>query len=328
MAEPEPGGGLRQQGPDSGGCALRPGVAIAGCGYVGCRLAHLLAAEGRRVLAGTRDPARLRPHLPPGAVPIWTDLDAGNGVAALAGAPLVVVALPPPRSGERDPRSARLASALACHPPRRLVYLSSVGVYGDRAGAWVSETSPPAPGTARARRRMHAEGLWRRFGRRTGTSVTLLRVAGIYGPGRLPVAGVREGGAYRVDWPEIRYTNPIHVDDLVGLIRAALHRGAPNRVYNGCDGAEHRQGALQEAVASALGLSPPPWLSPAEAEECLSAMRLSFLRESRRCSNARARGELLWVPRYPDLAQGVRASLREEGMLRAADAGTASQPLR
>lgn len=322
MDEPVPAGRPPRHGNQSGESS-RPGVAIAGCGYVGCRLARLLAAEGRRVLAGTRDPARLRPDLPAGAIPIRTDLDEGTGTAALAKAPLVVVAFPPPRSGDGDPRSARLAAALARHPPRRLVYLSSVGVYGDRAGAWVPETSPLAPETARARRRMNAERLWRRFGRRNGTSVTLLRVAGIYGPGRLPLEGVREGRAYRVDWPEIRYTNPIHVDDLVDLIRTALQRGAPNRVYNACDGAEHHQGALQEAVAEALDLPPPPRLSPAEAEERLSTMRLSFLRESRRCSNARARGELYWAPRYTDLARGVRASLREEGVFPAAEAGTA-----
>jgi nucleoside-diphosphate-sugar epimerase len=137
----------------------------------------------------------------------------------------------------------------------------------------------------------------------------LLRVAGIYGPGRLPVDRVRAGEALRVAWPEVRYSNAIHVDDLVELILAALGRGRPNRVYNACDGVAHRQGALLEAVAAELGVALPSPLTPEAAERELSPVRLSFLAESRRCRGDRARTELGWRPRYTDLADGVRASL-------------------
>jgi len=292
-------------------------VAIAGCGYVGLRLARLLAAAGHPVLAGSRHPETLRGRLPEGARAFRLDLDSGAGLGVLAAAHGLVAACPPPRAGTADPRSARLTAALAGLPagrgPRRAVYLSTTGVYGDRGGAWVDETAAPAPRTDRARRRLDAEGRWRRLGREGRCTVSILRVAGIYGPGRLPAEAVRAGTAARVAWPEVRYTNAIHVDDLVALIGRALARGWPNRIYNACDGGEHAQGALAAATAAALGLELPPPLSPADAERELSAMRLSFLAESRRCRSDRAVRELGWGPRFADLAAGVAASLAEDG---------------
>lgn len=290
----------------------RPVVAIAGCGYVGVRLAHRLAAEGYAVLAGGRDPEALRPHLPVTATAFRLDLDSGAGVATLAAADRLVAAYPPPRSGTRDPRSARLIAALAGgRGPERVVYLSTTGVYGDRGGQAVAETDPPAPGSQRAHRRLDAEARWRRLGRAGRARVNVLRVAGIYGPGRLPEEAVRAGTAARVAWPEARYTNTIHVDDLVALIGRTLDRGRPNRIYHACDGQQRRQGALIEVVAGVLGAALPPPLDPAIAEQELSPMRLSFLAESRCCRSERARRELGWAPRFTDLDAGVAASLSQ-----------------
>ncbi|MEF8792492.1 NAD-dependent epimerase/dehydratase family protein [Thiohalorhabdus sp.] len=291
----------------------RPVVAIAGCGYVGMRLAHWLAAGGYAVLAGSRDPGALRHRLPRNALAFRLDLDSGAGVAALAAADRVVAAYPPPRGGTNDPRSARLVAAMADRgKPQQAVYLSTTGVYGDRGGKAVSEIDAPAPRSERAQRRLDAEARWRRLGREGRFRVSVLRVAGIYGPGRLPAEAVKAGTAPRVAWPETRYTNTIHVDDLVALIGRVLDNGRPNRVYHGCDGQQRRQGALIEAVARALGTSLPPPLDPAAAERELSPMRLSFLAESRCCCNQRARRELGWSPRFTDLDAGVAASLAEQ----------------
>ncbi|KPV39106.1 hypothetical protein AN478_12440 [Thiohalorhabdus denitrificans] len=286
----------------------RPEVAIAGCGYVGARLAGRLAAAGHPVRAGRREPGR---DWPAGVAPFHLDLDNGAGLERLAGARAVVCAFPPGRGEARDLRMARLLAGLAAAPPERLVYLSTTGVYGDRGGAATPETAPRRPGTDRARRRYDAEERVRAFGRRHGTSVQVLRVAGIYGPGRLPLERVRAGEALRVAWPEPRYTSTIHVDDLVVLIEAALRHGRPNRAYNACDGVERAQGALLEAVAAVLGVELPAPLTPEAAYRELSAMRLSFLEESRRCRNERARRELGWAPAHPDLEAAVRGILRE-----------------
>jgi nucleoside-diphosphate-sugar epimerase len=165
--------------------------------------------------------------------------------------------------------------------------------------------------TERAQRRLDAEARWRRLGRQGRCRVSILRVAGIYGPGRLPAEAVREGTVPRVAWPQARYANAIHVDDLAVLIARTLDAGRPNRVYHACDGVDRPQGALAEAVAAVLGCPLPEPLTPEQAERELSAMRLSFLAESRRCRNDRARTELGWAPRFLDLEAGVRASLAE-----------------
>jgi len=283
-----------------------PTVAVVGCGYVGQRLAARLGGAGYRVLAGSRQPAA---SAPPGVEPFALDLDAGTGLAPLAAADAVVCALPPAGTAARDQRSENLAAALARHRPRRVLYLSSTGVYGDCGGAVVDETRPAAAQTERARRRLAAERCWRRFGAASGTTVNLLRVAGIYGPGRLPTERVRAGEALRVAWPETRYTNTIHVDDLVALIVRTLARGRPGRVYNACDGVDRYQGALLEAVAAVLGVDLAPPLSPEAARREMTPMRLSFLEESRRCRAERAMAELAWQPRHTNLEAAVRASL-------------------
>ncbi len=288
-----------------------PVAAVAGCGYVGERVAGRLAARGLRVLAGRRHPDRWDGIRPAGVIPVGLDLDSGRGLEAMATAQVLVCAYPPPSEGSGDPRTARLLAALAGSPPGRVVYLSTTGLYGDRRGAVVDETAAPAPRSARARRRQDAERRIRRFGRDSGWVVNILRVAGIYGPGRLPAERIRKGEALRVAWPEPRFTNTIHVSDLVSLVLRVLVRGRLGRLYNACDGAEREQGALLEATARALGLELPAPVPPAQARLRLSADRLAFLAESRRCRNDRAQRELGWEPAFTDLDTGVRASLAE-----------------
>ena len=286
-----------------------PRVAVVGCGYVGTRLSHWLAAAGHTVVAA----ARKRPEgvaAAPGRIrPVAVDLDTGAGLTALAGCDAVVALQPPPREGERDPRTARLLAALGRRPPQRLIYVSTTGVYGDRGGAWMPETAPVAPATDRARRRWDAEERVRGFGRRTGTQTAIVRASGIYGPGRLGEDRVRSGQALRVAWPERRFVSLIHVADMVDLLVRVLRHGRGGRIFHACDGQPHEQGALPEATARVLGLDVPDPVFPAEARATFSAMRLSFLEESRRCDATRTRQELGWTPAHTDLETAVRASL-------------------
>lgn len=270
---------------------------------------HLLE-RGHRVLAGARDLDSLRRRLPSEVMTFRLDLDTGNGLERVAPAAAVIHMAPPSRSGRTDLRTARLVASLGCHPlPSCLIYISTTGVYGDQQGAWVDESTPTRPRTERANRRVDAERRLRTWGGRQGTPwVHILRVPGIYGPGRLPVERVQAGQGWRVAWPETRYTNLIHVDDLVQLILRVLERGRPNRIYNAGDGNIHPQGALLGAVANLLGLSLPEPLTPEEANRHLSPTRLSFLEESRRCAITRAFRELGFHPLFPDLAAGVQAS--------------------
>lgn len=282
-------------------------VLIIGCGYTGRRIALLEQARGHAVTGVVRhaDSAeRLRGlgihaearDLDSGELPIWR-------------AERVYHCAPPPREGDDDPRLARVLERL--EGVRRLVYLGTTGVYGDRGGAVVSEADPTAPGTARARRRLAAEQRVREWARHAGTEQVILRVAAIYGPGRLPLERLRAGEAVPDD-AEAGPGNRIHVDDLAAAAVAAMAAAPAGALFNVSDGNPLPAGAFADAVADAAGLPRPPRIGRREAEQRFSAMRREFLRESRRVDNTR----LLALPgfrlRYPDPREGIRDSLQAQ----------------
>jgi len=190
--------------------------------------------------------------------------------------------------------------------PRRIVLLSTSGVYGDRGGARVDETTPPSPGTDRGRRRLDAEQRLRRFGEAHGVETIILRVGGIYGPGRLPEKRLREG-VPMVPPEQAPVTNRIHVDDLARICVAAARRGRDGEIYNVSDGTAGNMTDYFDAVADFLGLPRPPRIDRAEAERTLSPGMVSYLQESRHLDNRKMREELGVTLRYPDLASGLAA---------------------
>ena len=132
----------------------------------------------------------------------------------------------------------------------------------------------------------------------------MLRVAGIYGPGRLPLERIRQG-VPMVREAESPYSNRIHVDDLATVCMAAMERGRPGAVYNACDGNPSTMTGYFLAIADAAGLSRPPLIPMAEAAGQVSEAMLSYLGESRRLSNRRLTEDLGVVLRYPTLAHGL-----------------------
>ncbi len=259
-------------------------VLLIGCGDVALRTAELL--RGRVRLYGlTRrleDVVRLRHR---GIVPIVGDLDRYRSLDRLRAAPFAVLHFaPPPGEGREDPRTARLIAALtkARIIPQRFVYISTSGVYGDCAGAHVTEARPRRGRTARARRRIAAEDLLRRWARRYGVRLDRLKQG-------TPVLKAEDDV----------FTNHIHADDLARATIAAAFRGKPNRAYNISDDAELPMGMWFDAVADAFGLPRPPRVSREEAETRIAPLLLSFMSESRRLSNARMKRELRVRLRYP-----------------------------
>ncbi|RVT87894.1 NAD(P)H-binding protein [Inhella crocodyli] len=271
---------------------------IVGCGDVGQRVLRLLPrAVSVAVLA--RTPAKLR-HL---AVPlIQGDLDDPRSLRRLAGGFDAVMHLaPPPTQGTTDPRTRALVQALSrSHAPRRFVYVSTTGVYGDWAGARIDETAARRAQTPRAQRRVDAEDVLRAWAVRQGVGLSLLRAPGIY-------AADREGHPRErllAGRPVLRaeddvFTNHIHADDLARACWRALLVAKPLRALNVVDDSERRMGDHFDLAADTLGLPRPPRVSRAEATALLSPMQMSFLSESRRIGNARAKRELRWQPRYP-----------------------------
>jgi nucleoside-diphosphate-sugar epimerase len=286
-----------------------PDIFIVGCGDIGTLLATNWQKRGARVTALVRSEASAQRLQGLGLETVHGDLDQADSLNALpsAGALLYYLAPPPPK-GEGDTRMQHLLAALSgSHAlPQRIVYISTSGVYGDSKGAWVSEETPPNPQSARARRRLNAETALRDFGRRHQVPVVILRVGGIYGPGRLPVERLQKGLPV-LDEAECGYTNRIHADDLVSILLASAEKGRADNVYNVSDGHPGNMTGYFHAVADALGLPRPPSLTMERAREQLSEAMLSYLCESRRMDNRKLLQEFAIALRYPDLASGLAA---------------------
>lgn len=274
-------------------------VLLVGCGDVALRVAERL--RGRAKLVGiTRnrdDLKRMRAH---GVVPLTADLDDLATLARVRLAPDAVLHFaPPPSEGRDDPRTRRLLAALtrARIIPRRFVYISTSGVYGDCAGAEVDETRPRRAQTPRGRRRVAAEERLRAWAARRNVTLAILRVPGIYAPTRLPLERVRQGTPALAADVDV-YTNHIHADDLARAVVAALWLGRPNRAYNVNDDSAMKMGAWFDAVADAYQLPRPPRVSWEDAERQIAPMLLSYMSESRRLSNGRMKRELRMRLRY------------------------------
>lgn len=267
----------------------RPRLLVLGCGDVGLRLLPLLRAQFR-IFAVTSQPSRRAELRAAGAVPLVADLDHPASLRRLKGlADYVVHLAPPPAEGLRDSRSRNLTAILpeaGC-----VVYISTTGVYGDCGGAWFDESRPVAPHNARARRRVDAEQVLRRWALRTGAILSILRVPGIYAADRLPLKRLELGTPALIEQDDV-YTNHIHADDLARIIARALFRGAPNRVYHAVDDSDMKMAAYFDAVADAFRLPRPPRLPRAELAAVVTPALLSFMSESRRMRNARLKSEL------------------------------------
>ena len=281
---------------------------IVGCGDVGLRVVALLARRWR-VLALTSTPARVAALRAAGVVPLRGDLDVAASLARLAAlADAVLHLAPPANNGACDLRTAHLLHALArSRRLRRIVYASTTGVYGDRAGAPTAETAPARPVTDRARRRADAEERVRRFGRRRRADATVLRVPGIYAldrPGGDPRERVVRGTPVLAAADDV-FTGHVHADDLARACVAALHRGRPQRIVNVVDDSALKMGDYFDLVADRFALPRPPRVSRAEAAARLSPLQMSFLAESRRLVNERMKRELRVVLRHPTVADGL-----------------------
>jgi nucleoside-diphosphate-sugar epimerase len=284
---------------------------IIGCGDVGQRAAGFLPARVN-VMALTSSNDRVSALRSQGITPLLGNLDVAASLRRLAGlAHRVLHLAPPPNDDPRsrtDPRTQALTRALRRRSlPHALVYGSTTGVYGDCQGQWVDETRAVAPGTARARRRVHAEASVRHFGRSAGVVVHVLRIPGIYAPSRTggtPRERLLKGTPALFKADDV-YTNHIHADDLARACLAALYAGKPQRITNVSDDTDLKMGDYFDLAADLYGMERPARISRAQAVAELPPMQMSFMSESRRLRNERMKLELKLVLRYPTVAQGL-----------------------
>jgi len=285
---------------------------IIGCGDIARRALPWLVKH-YRVYAAVRSDARHRELRAMGVTPLRADLDKPRTLRRLAGiGNLILHFAPPQESGLQDARTRALLAALSTGKilPRRLVYISTSGVYGDCGGAWVSEERPAHPQTPRARRRTDAEARLRRFGCTRRVAVSILRAPGIYAGDRLPLARLKRGLPLLQENEDI-YTNHIHADDLAAIARRTLSHGRPGRIYNASDESVLKMGEYFDLIADRFGLPHATRLPRKEVEQRLSPAMLSFMGESRRLTNRRIKRELGVRLKYPNVDSALGGLLPE-----------------
>lgn len=280
-------------------------MVVAGLGYAGTAIAAEAVARRFSVTGTARDPAAANP-------PAGVDLVAfGAAAAVIELATHLVVTAAPGEAG--DPILAAHAAAVMGAPGLRWIgYLSTTGVYGDRGGAEVDEATPPAPAQPRAQRRVEAEEAWRAMAARRGIALDILRVGGIYGPGRSVLDELRAGTARHVVKPGHAFSR-IHRDDIaLAVIAAALRPAQGIRVLHLVDDEPAPSADVLQEAARLLGITPPPPVPFEEARKHMSPMALSFWSESRRVTNAATKEALGITWRCPTYREGLRRILAAE----------------
>jgi nucleoside-diphosphate-sugar epimerase len=284
---------------------------IVGCGDIARRALPSLARR-YRVCALVRSPD---PGIAASGVEqIEGDLDDPESLEQLAGrAQRIAHLAPPAHAGTLDSRTRNLLAALSATTksgvmlPRRFVYFSTSGVYGDCAGERVDETRPPRPQTERAVRRLDAERALSDWGARNRIEIVILRVPGIYAHDRLPIDRIARGTpALRAE--DDVYTNHVHADDLAAILAAALESARASGIYNASDDSAIKMGDWLDLVADSAGIARPRRVSRAEASRAVPADLFSFMSESRRLSNERMKAELGVRLRHPTVAEGLASA--------------------
>ena len=281
-------------------------VLVTGCGDIGERVAGLERSAGRRVTGLIRSEASARRLRAAGIQPLMADLDVS---ASLRDLPvknaLIYYFAPPPGKGVTDPRMETFVSILdSSELPKRVVLISTTGVYGDCRGEWVTEDRPANPQADRAKRRLAAETVLRRWSEKNSVPIVILRVPGIYGRGYLPEERLRARDPVLHE-EESPFSNRIHADDLARACFIAGHHANPGTLYNVSDGHPTTMTDFFYRVADAFGIPHPPAITLEQARRRLGAEMLSYLAESKRIDNRRMREELGVELMYPDLAAGL-----------------------
>lgn len=301
----------------------RPRLLLAGCGDVAARIATDIGNRYRirALLRHAPDSTVWQNWRALGTTPITADLDNRASLKRLRGLATQVIYLAPPADNQSaeartDLRLNRFMAALhgARSLPCRLVLIGTTGVYGNCQGAFVHETRPINPQTARGQRRAAAEATlrhWvrtrtrsRRLSRISATkdlssnAGSILRVPGIYAGNRLPVERLKAGTA-ALQASDDTWTNHIHADDLARISWLCLTRGKSLRAVNASDCSSLKMGDWFDAVADAAGLARPQRLPRTELKAQVSPMLYSFMSESRRLDNKRLLQELRIRLRYP-----------------------------
>lgn len=276
-----------------------------GLGFSAETLAKRLAAKGWSIAGTARDLANIDRLRGQGYEVVRFAGEAGNAemLAALAGATHLLHSIPPGTDG--DPVLHHYRAEIARVPTLDWIgYLSTVGVYGNYAGAVVDETAQPHPNNERTKARVVAESGWLALGEEAGRPAQVFRLAGIYGPGRSALDKLRAGTARRIVKPG-QVFNRVHVEDIASVLEASTAKPRAGAIYNVADDEPAPPEDVIAYGAELLGIEPPPEVPFEEAD--LTPMARSFYGDSRRISNALIKSELGVRLAFPNYRQGLKA---------------------
>jgi len=284
-------------------------VLIVGCGYVGQELARQLTAEGQRVF-GLRRSGSAIPHASLPFTPLVGDLTRPETLSALPGPfDWVVNTVSSSRGGTTEYRDVylegtrHLVNWLRTQPPSAYAYTSSTSVYGQTDGSWVDEANATAPGTETGQLLIETEQVLLNAAREQGFPARILRVAGIYGPGRGHLFHQFLRGEARLQGDGTRFLNMIHRDDVARALSAVLARGRTGEIYNAVDLEPVTQGDFLRWLASETQLPLPPTAPPGEGSPRKRGIT------HKRVSAKKLRQETGWEPNFPTFREGYAAEL-------------------
>lgn len=284
-------------------------VLVAGCGWLGSAVARALVARGDRVTGIRRDPARASALAPLGVEPLALDLTAPGAADRLPPVDAVVAC----QSSAADTAEAYRAAYLTATGAllegagrcgaRAFVYTGSTGVFGQRDGSDVDEATPPAPAGPTAQVLVEAERRVLGAGASLGVPAQLLRLSGLYGPGRAGTLERVRRGALALGPGDDAFMNFCHLDDAVAFVLAAIDSGTAGATWHGSDAAPPRRREVVEWMAARLGVEPTRLPEGTAAPPG----------PNRRILSERARRELGVTLRYPTFREGFGALLEEGG---------------
>lgn len=293
-------------------------VLIIGCGYVGLPLGTELVKQGHEVFGLRRtDSADLKAA---GITPLIADITKPETLSALPKQFDWVVDCVASGGGDAEDYrklylqgTRNLIEWLAATPPKKFVYTSSTGVYGQTDGSLVKETSPTEPAVDTAKVLVETEKVLLEAAQQKKLPAVLLRSAGIYGPDRGYLLKQYLKNEARLEGRGTRILNMIHRDDLIGVIIAALKSGRPGEIYNAVDDEPVTQHTFFEWLAGTLG----KYLPPSVPEDLEAARKRGTT--NKKVSNRRLKMELGYQFKYPNFRKGYTAELQrldELGLLK------------
>ncbi len=291
-------------------------IFIAGCGYIGERIARSYLESVTEVTCMVRSAEHAAKLESAGFTTFISALDDPVTLPALnISGRILFYLVPPPGGGVVDTRARNFIAHISqAERPEKIIYMSATSVYSEVDSGMITEESATSPDSAMGKRRLDAENAFLCYGAEFAVPVVILRVSGIYGPGRLPLMQISHGQPLlRED--ESGPSNRIHADDLAAICVAAAEKAVNGDIFNVSDGRPSSMTSYFNACADALGYPRQPQVTRDEARLVMSPLMFSYVSTSRVIDNSRMLRRLGIQLRYATLSEGLAASALQSSQL-------------